>query len=269
MKKIVLLLLLPAILSTTIVNAQAGKKQLKKILELKMPGTSGSNGAAVAWHPVLKKYYASMAGNISFPMGIYNVNGKLLSGETQEALFDIRGLWYNPGTKTLQMNGYNDFGWGEYELDDKGFPEDVSVLREGMNQPNEQSAGAFNAKEEKLYFFNHDEGKIEIYDLAAGSYEESIELFLGRTEGKDGDNEDVLKNYNSSTVIYTSLPKAEIGLLNAENNVIELYNIRNGYMTRKLVLPAEAPSPQLLNFAYCNGIYWLFDKAERTWKGYK
>lgn len=268
MKKISTLFLLAALLTAT-VNAQIEKKQLKKTLELKMPDGGGSNGAAVAWHPVLKKYYASMAGNVSFPIGVFDVTGKLLSPETQEALFDIRGLWYNSDTKTLQMNGYNDFGWAEYQLDKKGFPEDVIVLREGMNQPNVQSAGAYNAKEEKVYFFNDEEGNIEIYDLSTSSYEESIELTLGRGKGKSGDNGDVLEDYNSSTVIYTGLPGAEIGLLNHEDNVIELYDIKTGYLTRKHVLPADAPSPELLNFAYSNGIYWLFDKPARTWRGYK
>lgn len=270
MKKIALLLLLPAILLTTIAaQAQLEKRQLKEALSLKMPGTGGSNGAAVAWHPVLKKYYASMAGNTAFPMGVFDITGKLLSPETTEALFDIRGLWYNSDTKTLQMNGYNDFGWAEYKLDSKGFPADVKVLREGMNQPNAQAAGAYNAKAGKVYFFNSEAGNIEIYDLGTSSYEESIDLTLGRAEGKSGDNEDVLDNYNSSTVIYTGLPGGEIGLFNHEKQVIELYDIKSGYLTRRFLLPDGAPSPQMLNFAYSNGIYWLFDKDKRVWKGYK
>lgn len=270
MKKITPLLFLLAIVSATTVKAQIEKKQLKKILELEIPQGGGSNGASVAWHSVLKKYYAAMAGNVSFPIGVYDVAGKLLSPDSLKALFDIRGLWYNPGSKTLQMNGYNTFGWGEYVLDRKGLPEEVTVLREGMNQPVEQSSGAFSAREEKVYFFNGYEGNIEVYDLAAGSYEESINLSLGRPEnGKSGNNANVLEDYNSTTVIYTGLPKAELGLFNHEDNVIELYNINNGYVTRKLVLPADAPSPEMLNFAYCNGIYWLFDKSTRLWKGYK
>lgn len=268
MKKICLFFL-PIFLVAVSLKAQIEKKNVQKVLELKMPGTGGANGAAVAWHPVFKKYYASMAGNISFPLGVFDINGKLLSEETQEAMFDIRGLWYNSDTKTLQMNGYNDFGWAEYQLDKQGLPVDVKIIREGMNQPSEQSAGAYNAREEKIYFFNNDEGNIEIYDLSTSSYEESITLKLGRAEGKSGSNSDVLENYNSSTVIYTGIPGAEIGLLNFENNMLELYNIKSGYLTRKLVLPTDAPSPGMLNFAYCNGIYWLFDKSERAWKGYK
>lgn len=268
MKKIAALCLLSALFIPA-VKAQIEKKAIKKVLALQMPGESGSNGAAVAWHPVFKKYYASMAGNSSFPMGVFDINGKLVSDEELEARFDIRGLWYNSDTKTLQMNGYNDFGWAEYQLDKKGIPEDVTVLREGMNQPNTQAAGAYNAKEEKIYFFNSEEATIEIYDLSTSSYEDNIELRLGRSEGKSGDNEDVIDKYNSSTVVYTGLPKAEIGLLNHEDNVVELYNIKTGYLTQKLVLPAEAPAQPMLNFAYSNGIYWLFDKSGRSWMGYK
>jgi hypothetical protein len=112
MKKI--LLLLAAFL---LVGASANSqtiKTLKKVLELKITEPGGANAASVAWHPVQKKYYAAQAGNADFPLGVFDVKGKMLSNSTQTTLFDIRGLWYNAKTKTLQANGYNDFGWTEY-----------------------------------------------------------------------------------------------------------------------------------------------------------
>jgi hypothetical protein len=259
-------------LSAVMINAQPAAKPLKKVLELKIPREGGANSASVTWHPVLKRYYAAMAGNTSFCLGVFDAAGKRLSTPEQKTYFDVRGLWYNPGTKTLQMNGYNDFGWAEYKLDSKGFPDTISLLHADMNQPDEQSAGAFNSKEKIVYFFNGD-GNIDVYDMEEGEFQESLDLTLGKTkEDADDeltDNEDVIEDYNSSTIIYTGIAGSEIGLLNYINREIELYNIKDGHLARKFSFPAEAPVESFLNFSYCNGTYWLFDKKARIWKGYK
>lgn len=246
-------------------------KQLKKVLELKIPREGGANGATVAWHPAFKKYYAAMAGNVSFFIGVYDVNGKRLNAADQEALFDVRGLWYNPNTKTLQMNGYNDFGWAEYKLDGKGFPTGIKNLYEEMHQPDEQSVGSFNPKEKLVYFFNG-EGNLDKYSYADGDFISSIELHLGKTSKDEedySDNYDVLQDYNNTTAVFTGIAKGEIGLLNHTNKEIELYDLKTGYITRKFTLPENAPVNSFLNFAYCNGVYWLFDKEHRIWMGYK
>jgi hypothetical protein len=275
MKRISLLLFVWLVLSADMINAQPAAKTLKKVLELKIPREGGANGASVTWHPGLKRYYAVMAGNVSFSLGVFDAAGKRLSTPEQKTYFDIRGLWYNPNTKTLQMNGYDDFGWAEYKLNSKGFPDTIIVLHKDMNQPDEQSAGAFNPKEKTVYFLN-DEGHIDIYDLEGGEFQESFELALGKTKKEADeddeeitDNDDVIEDYNSSTVIYTGIAGAEIGLLNHVNREIELYNMKDGRLARKFSFPDNAPVPDFLNFSYCNGVYWLFDKETRIWNGYK
>jgi hypothetical protein len=131
--------------------------------------------------------------------------------------------------------------------------------------------GSFNLRTKKIYFFN-DEGSLEIYGYPDGAYEDLFDLRLSLTKkGDDGSvhNEDVIDNYNYTTVVYTGIKNAEFGLLNHAGKQIELYNEADGYMTQKLELPGDAPIQKLLNFAYANGIYWLFDKSERKWVGYK
>lgn len=270
MKNSSLLLLAALTLSTLVTNSQA-VKALKKVLELKIPIEGGANGASVAWHPVLKKYYAAMAGNIDYSLSVFDATGKRISPEEQKTLFDIRGLWYNPVAKAIQMNGYNEFGWAEYKLNAKGLPAEVKELFTGKIQPDEQSTGALNTKENILYFFNG-EGNIEKYGLADGIYLDDISLKLGKTkdaEMNEGGNDDVISDYNGSTVIYTGVAGAEIGLLNHANRAVELYNIRTGFLSKKLSFPDDAPIPEYLNFSYTNGICWLFDKDSRIWKGYK
>lgn len=269
MKTLAFALLL--ILPFSVANSQVAGKTLRKVLELKMPGETGANGASVTWHPTLKRYYAAMAGNTTYPLGVFAITGKLLSPADQATLFDIRGLWYNANTNTLQMNGYKEHGWAEYKLNSSGFPEDIRQLFGAMIQPTEQSSGAFNAKENALYFFN-DDGNIEKYSVKAGIYIDEAKLALGKTSEEDNPsvtNYDMIGYYNPSTVVYTGNAGQEIGLLNYDVRQIELYNLKTGLLATVLALPEDAPVPAFLNFSYCNGIYWLFDKTARTWKGYK
>jgi hypothetical protein len=266
------LLSLLALWIAILAPAQSTSKTLKKTLDLKMSKTaeddmSGTRGAAVVWHPVQKKYYAVFAGNYEYPLSVFDSKGKRLSATDQAALFDIRGMWYNQVTKTLQMNGYSENGWAEYKLDAKGIPADVEMLYEGMNQPDAQSTGLYNAREKAVSFFNND-GKLYKYDLASGSPVSSVTLSLGKvSENDEFENEDVIKGYNLSAV-YTDIPGSEIALLNQYERKIELYSLRTGFKVKEFNLPEDAPAEALFNFAFANGTYWLFDMKARTWKGY-
>lgn len=266
MKKILQAGLFCFCLTTQFLHAQDDKK-LTPVLQLAVPREGGANGAAVAWNPALKYYYAAMAGNVDFSLGVFDTKGRLLSPKDQSTLFDIRGLWYNTKSKTMQTNGYGEYGWGEYVLDSKGFPTDIEVIHEGLNQPDEQAVGAFNAAKQIVYFLNSD-GYIEVYDAAGATYQELIELSLGKTSESSSTttNADVFSDYNYNGIVYNG---KEIGLLNFAEKRIELYNPEDGKMVRRLILPADAPVKEFMNFSWCNGIYWLFDGKTRIWKGYK
>jgi hypothetical protein len=254
-------------------QAQPTPKALKKIISLKMPKTAeddmpGTRGASVAWHPGQKKYYAVFAGNVSYPLAVFDAKGTRLSDDELTAQFDVRGMWYNPVKKTIQLNGYDDMGWGEYKLDPKGIPTDIEILFEGMNQPNEQSTGTYNTREKSIYFFN-DDGTLSKYDASTAEAGDDITLHLGKTtENRDFENADVAKDYNLAAA-YTDLPGSEIALLNHYTKTIELYSIRTGYKVKAFSLPEDSPVESRFNFSYTNGIYWLFDIEKRTWIGYK
>lgn len=267
-------LLLSIALSGLLVNGQSNEKYLNEVIQLTIPREGGANGAGVVWHPLQKKYYSAVAGNISFCLSVYDINGKLLSPAEQETLFDVRGIWYNPNTKKIQMNGYNDFGWAEYILNMRGLPSSVNELHGGMNQPGEQSVGAYDFKENLVYFLNQS-GRVEVYDAQTAEYIREFSLKYLIEEGKfmDEDEETIESTfndeYNGTTLIYTGLMGLELGVLNHYRNRIELYSLKTGYLKRKLKLPSAAPMPDWLNFSFANGIYFLFDKEERVWHGYK
>lgn len=255
-------------------QAQPPSQPLKKVLELKMPENDGHNGASVTWHPVLKKYYAAMAGNVAYTLGIFDATGKLVSPEDLMTDFDIRSLWYNPVKKTIQMNGYADSGWAEYKLDPRGLPASVHHLFDGKHQPGNQSVGGFDPARQLLYFLD-DEGNLAVYKLSDGTHTNTLQLALGRTKKDDEEtdaglagNDDVIEDYNPA-VVFTGLPGAEIGLRNITEGRIELYNLKDGHLVKILELPEEAPDEANMNFAYCNKTWWLFDKDEQTWIGYR
>ena len=280
MKKIffILFLLLPFLLPAQLV------KTLKKTIELKMPGivyTSkntggdslpGTRGGAVAWHPLQKKYYAAFAGNLSYPLAVFDGSGKRLSAEDLTTMVDTRGLWYNATMKKICGNGYKDIGWFSYEPDSKGIPTDYDLYAEGMNQPDNNSIGVFNSSSNMVYFLSGQH--IYVYNNEAMQEEDStIRLYPGINKKEDieedDDGEYVGEDYSSNVLVYTGIPKAEFGLLNVSEKQVELYNRKTGLLTQKLKFPADLPTWPAFNFSYSNGTYWAFDQDKRTWTGYK
>ncbi len=245
---------------------------LKQVMTLKIDREGGANGANIAWHPVNKKYYAAMAGNVTYPMLVFDAKGKKLSPNDLETKFDVRGLWYNPTAKAIQANGYNDFGLTQYKINTEGIPVANNNMEITMSKPDAQSVGAYDAKKNVLYFYDMSIASIEPHSITDGAANDVITLHLGvkdRKDVNDADNEELKYDYNENAIIFTGAPKAEIGLLNVTKKRIELYDLATGLLTKKLVLPAGAPAQSSLNFSYTNGIYWLFDKTERVWYGYK
>ncbi len=266
-----LLLSLPVLMNAQVI------KTLKKTIELTMPGTvddsmPGTRGAAVVWHPVQKKYYAAFAGNQGYPLAVFNLAGKRLSGDDQTALVDTRGLWYNPGFKKICGNGYSDIGWFSHTLDTKGIPTESEIYAGGMNQPGEQSIGVFNERSNMVYFLYGQ--NIYVYNAESMQEEDStIRLHPGISIAtdivEDDDGKTLSEDYSYNVLIYTGIPKAEFGLLNVVEKQVELYNRKTGLMTQKLKLPSDLPTWPAFNFSYTNGTYWAFDQDTRIWTGYK
>jgi hypothetical protein len=270
-----LLILLVFIFSSVKQFAQVKERELKKRIDLLMPMPmddtyKGTRGGSVVWNPVLKKYYAVFAGNKGYPLGIFDATGKLLSDIDQEAKIDHRGLWYVPETKTIMGNGYDSIGWFKYQLDAKGNLISVKELFPGLNQPDEQAVGTYNFMEKNVLFLSGT--TIKKYNLRTAKEIGSKQLHIGKTandKNSELDPQELPEGYNTTSVIFTGISGGEIGLLNSENRQIELYNYKTGFLTYQLNLPLETPVEMSFNFAYTNGIFWLFDISERTWRGYK
>jgi hypothetical protein len=248
-------------------------QELTKVLELQMPEGSGANGSSVIWHAEVQKYYAVFAGNLEFPLAVFDNKGERLSDDDLFAQLDIRGMWYNTKCKKIQGNGYSNSGWINYELDENAIPQTTSVQVEGMRQPAKQSVGTYNAENGKVYFLKGN--MILAYKDNGDELGKEVTLFAGKTDEKDtkvDESQDpylLPSTYNSTTVVYTGKANAELGLYNTENQTIELYDIKTGLMTEKLKLPEDAPKETVFNLAYANDTVWLFNKVKRQWVGYK
>jgi len=265
------------ILSLQTLAQSAGKaRELKKTITLKMARTAddempGTRGASVVWHPVQKKYYAAMAGNVGYPLSVFDASGKRISNDEHSTGEDVRGLWYNPLTKTIEGNAYGSFGWFTYKLGKNGMVEEVKTLFEGLNQPSEQCVGAYNAAKKQVLFLYG--SMVYTYRRDSAIESNNVIIHWGRTKA-DGVSEDEdetaePENHNRTTIVYTGMPGAELGFLNFMDMQIELYNIKDGFLTRTLKLPADAIAEATFNFSYTNGTFWLFDMTNREWTGYK
>jgi hypothetical protein len=247
---------------------------LKKIIELQMPEGDGNNGASVAWHPQQKKYYASFAGNASYPLAVFSENGKRLSSDDLAAGFDVRGLWYDPTQKAICGNAYAENGWFMLMLDDKGIPQSAENIVAEMMQPEENSVGLMEVTDEAVCFLQGQE--LKIYKSKDPNMKESYRIYAGKKVKPELSNDDdeadksmLPEQYNMNVAVYTSQKHAEFGLLNVLEQQIELHDKDSGLLSQILHLPAEASLNEMFNFAYANGIYWLFDKENRKWVGYK
>ena len=264
MKRTILFLFSLCLVGVSI--AQPQKKVLKKVMEIIMPGVQGddgSNGASIVFHPVSKKYYIPMVGNAVYPFATFDSKGKLLY--QTDAGKDLRGIWYNPKTKNIEGNCYDEGGWIKYPLSAKGEVNPSEILIEGLKQPESQSVGVFNAKENIVYFLY--QTGVVIYNMK-GEEQKTIELKKLKSDTAILFDSETA-TYNISEIIYTGIPKAEIGILNIETKKIEFYNKATGIYTTEWILPEDAVVERNFNFAYANGMVWLFDKENRKWLGYK
>lgn len=240
-----------------------------RIMEIKIPA-GGANGASVVYHPKEKLFYAAQAGNKEFPLVIFDSEGNIKSPETQSALIDIRGLWYNPKTKKIGGNGYQQFGWFTYDLDKSGMVEGINIFKEGRFQPDDHSAGVLNTEDDEVLFL--DGLYIRCYTTNGVDKQKSIQLKMGSKSAADGAGISVTlfeESYNTRSIIYTGITGSEIGFLNIIKKQVELYNIKTGYMSKIVSLPLSFKPESFFNFSYSNGIYWVFNKETRYWNGFK
>jgi hypothetical protein len=262
-------------LMTAMIPAQA-QKTLSQMVTVQLPDGDGSNAAAIVWHPVTKKYYTSIVGNAIYAMGVYDVKGKAVE-ENVEAEFDYRGFWYNPVSKRIEFNCYDEGGIGHLELKPNGKIGKKVVDFEGINQPDGQCVGTYYPAGNHIIYLNPTTYEVVKYSAKTGEAAGTVvKLNVGcKTKAEvdeiDADTEaSRWEGRNVNSVQYTGMPKAELAILNYDERTVELYDIKTGLMSKThFKIPSSVTIHLNFNFCYNNGLWWFFNKDERKWVGCK
>jgi hypothetical protein len=252
------------------------QRTLKPTVTLQLPEGDGSNAAAVAWHPITKKYYTTIVGNAIYAMGVYDALGKTVE-QNVEAEHDYRGFWYNPISMRIEFNCYDDGGIGHLTLDAKGKIKAKTVDFSGMNQPQDQCVGVYYPPGNHIIYLNSQTYEVMKYSAKTGeAIGTLVTLKVGcktQTEADELDADSEASRWESrnvSSVQYTGMPKTELAILNHEDRIIELYDQKTGLMSKTFFkIPDSVTIHPNFNFCYNNGIWWFFNKEDRKWVGCK
>jgi len=241
--------LLTVLFASTITISLAQPKTPEQIsLSLKLNSTGGTNGCSVAWNPINKMYYAIIAGNIDYPIDIFDETGKWISKQVSGV--DVRGIWFNPKTKKLEgkSNEGELFSWS---IDSDGGLDEPQLVKESIGID-----GQFVVSFSKGFYFYHEEGVIK--KVSAKGAIDYIQL--ARPSEED--------DYNTYGMGYTEVKNYEIVLFNRATSSLEFYNLK-GDLTATVALPGYIPDMVRFRFSFANNMAWLFDTDERVWNGYK
>jgi hypothetical protein len=223
-------------------------------IQLQMQSDGGTNGAAVAYHPLKKRYYAVIAGNAVFPLETFDDAGRPLA--QAEAGVDTRGLWWNPASKRIEGNS---FGGSLFSMsvDEKGniLGFDAFWAEEALGSA-PQACATGGPKGNVLYYAD---GEVFIHAGKNGKLKGTVQL-RGVPVG--------LSDLNSTQIFYTGCKKQEIGLLNYASKRVYLFNLKKGSLSATIALPGSAPTHGMFRASYANGRLFLFDADARVWTSY-
>ena len=254
--------ILPFIIFLLLANsASYSQSALLGIAELKVSlavsEKAGNNGTAVAYNPLENIYFAVFAGSEEFPMEKFDSLGGCLS--SAKAGIDVRGMWWDPKTKSLEVNAFGDQGYFKMVLDENGNPAGEAInFIQGRKQPSEQNVAAFDPLKQRLFFYL--DGTVYSYSLK---------------NGKQGKKDLVLEipvdlsQINSNSMIYTGIKGIEIGILNYIDSKLLLFDLKSGKLSGSVKFIHNAPMNEAFGFSYANNMVWLYNKEYRIWYGYK
>lgn len=229
----------------------------KGSLTLSINQSSGTNGSGITYDPGKQLYYVVIAGNASFPMEVFNAKGdNVFQTETGS---DMRGIWWNSKTKSIEGNCYADGGIVSMKLDASGYPSlgNTTLMSGDNHQPNVNSCGVYDGKK-LIYFIDGD--KIYTYSRKNGAAAGTLDLQLSY---------DAKVNLNYTSMIYTGKKGMEIGVLDHINKKIYLLNKKTGSVSATITLPYEATCHESFRFGYANNYAFIYDTETRSWTGYR
>jgi hypothetical protein len=230
--------------------------QPKASLTIEFSQSSGTNASGMTYDPKRELYYTLIAGNETFPMEVFDAQGNNVY--TTDAGSDMRGIWWNKKTKSVEGNCYSDGGIVGMELNEKGYPSMGSkTLFSGSHQPSSNVCGVFDGKKNIYYF---DGERVSIYSRKSGEKVSTLDVNLDNSK---------MGSLNYTSMIYTGMKKMEIGLLDFANNKIYLINKKDGSLTSTVTLPSSVKAHESFRFGYANKFAFIYSTTTRSWTGYR
>jgi hypothetical protein len=217
-------------------------------------GEDGTNGLSVTYNPASHYYYCVFAGNSGYPLEVFDETGMTIT--STEAGQDMRGLWYNPKTKSLGGTVYNSGGIFTIDLMDGGAPGLPNITSFTFPAPDGQAVAVLDPVKQDAYCYK--EGSIYPVSLKTQKKKKPIELKKCPVS---------FNMLNLYSMIYTGYKNYEFGLLDYSGLKVYYFNKRGNY-THTTILPREVPYAEVFRFAFCNDRIWLFDIENRTWNSY-
>ncbi len=248
-------------------------KNLTEAIRLKMPPGDGTNGASVAFHPDLEMYFATFAGNMVYPLAVFDKRGNRISANELETGFDVRGLWYDSKRDQIWGNGYGDFGWYKLDVGKKPSAPQSMNIEDGALQPGENSVGIYDPIEKSVAFFDPNTTEIAYFESEKYTEKKRLALKPGITDPKVAADQLALPiptDYNQTTALALGGKKTAFGLLHLGDRQLECYDRATGALTEVWKLPAfDFTINESFNVAFANNTLFLFDIENRVWVGFK
>jgi hypothetical protein len=229
----------------------------KPSLILQISQEEGTNGSGVAYNPIKQLYYTIIAGNTDYPLEVFDGNGN--STFQTSAGVDMRGIWWNAKTNSLEGNSYGEGSIVSYVMNESSFPDGgaqtVTTARDF--QPLEQAVGVYDAKKKAVVYYS--DGYVYWYSRSKGTLAKKLKLDIGANK----------EDFNNYSIIYTGVKNMELGLLDYNNKVVYLFSAKSGKSTASIILPSNAVTFNAFRFAYANKQVFLYDIDARSWTAYK
>lgn len=253
------------LLTTSSVQVFAQKKikdinlNPQKDIELKIQGQGGTNGSAVAFDPILKRYFTAMAGNTTYPLDVFDRSGRFIA--TNNCNADIRGLFYNPEFSTIECNTYQNHNIMSFFFENNGklktnSPKSVLSNLEAT-EPN--ACLNFDILNKKYIAFDKAKMSVSRFSYDDGKKERDLKVKLPNNG----------ENINYTSVIYIDIQDGAYGFLDFIKKQVILIDPKTGSPLATIQLPSNAKTNDAFRFAYANGEIFLFDVDKRIWTGYK
>jgi len=212
----------------------------------------------IVYNPDRNLYYGTYGGNTSVPIDVWNSAGTRLATITPSG-YDFRGAWWNPTTRQLEANAFDNTSIAAKPIDNNGYPvaTTVTTIFATGNGLSPQNLAAFDPVNNELIYYSG--GVIKRVSRANNATIASATV-MGLPVASSA--------LNSNIVLYTGCSGKEYALYNANAKAVYFVSRATNAYVGMSQLPTSAPANANYGMSYTRGQLYLFNSATNSWSGY-